>query len=183
MKSKLWVVVVSQVVALTVLGANAQDAKSPASAVELVRLLEQAKLESFAVKDAREADRYMAVLYIPNVQLLTVSSRYPVPAALDVKIASKGYRDVYLDLTSSTSRAGRFFVMDLQADGLRPRPQGNKSFDIIFENVVSQTTFDGDWKKQKLSEREYRDRFTGADARYAEMLDLLIAGLKPPPAP
>jgi hypothetical protein len=40
--------------------------------------------------------------------------------------------------------------------------------------------FDGDWKKQKLSEEEYRKRFAAADQQYSQLLTALLAELKKP---
>ena len=40
------------------------------------------------------------------------------------------------------------------------------------------TAFDGDWKKQQLSEQEYMKTFSAADERYAQMLTALLAQLK-----
>ena len=38
--------------------------------------------------------------------------------------------------------------------------------------------FDGDWKKQKMSEQDYMKAFGTADDRYSGMLNALIAELK-----
>ena len=38
--------------------------------------------------------------------------------------------------------------------------------------------FDGDWKKQKVSEQDYMKAFSTADERYAQILTALIAQLK-----
>ncbi len=178
MRNKARFVVLGSMVTLASLGLQAQDAKSPANAAILVELMDQAKLESFTVKQSGETDRYVSVLYIPKSQLLVVSARYPSPPAMDATIARKDYRGAYADLNSSTMREGKLFVMDLEADGLHPTRQRDQPFDIIYDDGVTQTTFDGDWRKQKLSEDEYRARFTSADDRYTQMLASLIDGLK-----
>jgi hypothetical protein len=38
--------------------------------------------------------------------------------------------------------------------------------------------FDGEWKKQKVSEEQYFTTFTEADAAYTRMLESLIAEAK-----
>jgi hypothetical protein len=177
MTKTLRILIVGVVLALTPHGL-AQTGKSPAMAAGLVQLLEQARLDSFAMKVVGEADRYLAVLLVPKVQLLAVSVRYSAPDAMDARIAAKDYRGAYVDLNSSNVRQGKLFVMDLQADGLSLTRDANKPFDIVYENGVTQTMFDGDWKKQKLSETEYRRRFDQADARYAEILNGLATELK-----
>ena len=46
------------------------------------------------------------------------------------------------------------------------------------ENGKTQATFDGGWKKAKISEADYMKAFSDADAAYSRMLDILIAQLK-----
>jgi hypothetical protein len=38
--------------------------------------------------------------------------------------------------------------------------------------------FDGDWKKQKVSEQDYMKTFSTADDRYAQILAALLAQVK-----
>jgi hypothetical protein len=38
--------------------------------------------------------------------------------------------------------------------------------------------FDGDWKRQKVSEQDYMKTFADADARYTQILTALLAQLK-----
>ena len=38
--------------------------------------------------------------------------------------------------------------------------------------------FDGDWRKQQLSEQDYQKAFAAADAQYAQFLAALLAQLK-----
>lgn len=67
---------------------------------------------------------------------------------------------------------GRFFVMDLQADGLR-QTRDDAAFDITYENGANQVSLDGDWKRQRLSRSEYERRFKKDDERYARILGAL----------
>ncbi len=177
------VLIGSIVASLAAAGLSAQNSASQTSVRTLVTLLDQAKLDSFAVKVDGEPDLYVSVLHVPNSQLLVVSGRYPVPAALDARIAALDYRGAYGDHNSSTMREGKLFVMDMQANGLADSSRQGQAFDIAYENGVTTTMFNGDWRAQELSERDYQSRFAAIDKRYAEMLDRLVDGLKKRPAP
>ena len=110
-------------------------------------------------------------------QLLVVTGKYAAPPLLNEKIAKKDYRDVYIDLNSASVAGSKVFFMDLNADGLVAKPGENLGTDSI-EQAGKTITFDGDWKKGKMSEAEYLKAFSDADAAYAHALELLIAQLK-----
>ena len=57
-------------------------------------------------------------MYLPGLQLITVSGKYSVPVLLTEKLLKKNYQDVYLDLSSASDRDSRVVVEDLRADGL-----------------------------------------------------------------
>jgi len=168
-------------VAAVVLGlahiAAAQDGKSVVLAKQLGAALESAKLDAVAAKDPASADSFVAALYFPGAQLLVVSARYSAPQLLVARLDKKEYRDTYIDLSSASIPESKVFVEDAAADGLKARTQDGQPFDIV-EMHGKPTNFDGDWKKQKMSEQEYMKVFTTADDRYAEMLTALIAQLK-----
>ena len=157
----------------------AQDLPSTSAplAKQLVELIERHKLDSVAAKDPAAPDHFVGALYFPGLQLLVVSARYAAPPLLNDRIAKKEYREVYIDLNSASIQETKVFVEDLKADGLFARREEDQPFDI-YEGGGKRTIFDGDWKKQKLSEKEYMDAFTSADANYARFLTLLIAELK-----
>ena len=67
--------------------------------------------------------------------------------------------------------------MDANADGLLPKPGDDQAFDSA-ERGGSQFTFDGAWKKAKMTEAEYLKAFGDIDAAYAKALQLLIGQLK-----
>jgi hypothetical protein len=68
--------------------------------------------------------------------------------------------------------------MDLGADGLKAKRDEGKPFDT-FENADGkEVAFNSDWKAQKITEEEYMKAFSEADARYARILQALIAQLK-----
>ena len=71
----------------------------------------------------------------------------------------------------------KVFIEDPGADGLKAKREENQAFDAV-EMGGKRTMFDGDWKKQKLSEPEYLKAFSTADERYAEILAALIAQAK-----
>jgi hypothetical protein len=155
--------------------ANAQAAKSSALAAELVRLLDQAKLDSLAAKVAPE--QYAALLYLPGSQLLVVQAKYAVPERIDLSLNEKKYRDVYIDLNSASVPNSKIFISDLGADGLQPKRSGNKPFDTVDVNGRTYS-FDGDWGKAKLSEAEYMKVYTTAEGEYVQMLEALVAQIK-----
>ncbi len=159
---------------------SAQGSTSADRARTLVPLLEQAGLTSFCAKVAPDGDEYVSVMHIKGAQLLVVRGRHPVPSALDARIAAKDYTGAYGDHNGSTMREGKLFVMDLEADGLAAKPGRNQPFDIVYEDGVTETRFDGDRRSQKMSQSEYDAKFAALDARYAAMLDVLIAALKNP---
>ena len=58
------------------------------------------------------------------------------------------------------------------------KPGDNQPFDTYEAAGGKRTPFDGDWKKQQLSEADYMKTFAAADAAYSEMLTALIAQAK-----
>jgi hypothetical protein len=154
-----------------------QDGKSVALAKELSAALDAAKLDCVAARSPDSPDVFVAALYYPGAQLLVVSAKYSVPQLLDIRLGKKEYRDTYIDLSSASVPETKIFVQDAGADGIRAKREENQSFDI-YEVAGKPMAFDGDWKKQKLSEQEYMKAFTTADDRYAAMLAALIAQLK-----
>jgi len=155
----------------------AQDSKSAALARQLTAALDAGKLDSIAGKDPSASDVFCAALYFPGAQLLVVSAKYPVPQLLGERLAKKEYRDTYLDLNGAGVAATKVFVQDLGADGLKLKSGENQAPDI-YEAAARQTIFDGDAKKQKLSDQEYQKAFADADERYAQMLTALLVQLK-----
>ena len=66
--------------------------------------------------------------------------------------------------------------MDQTCDGLVAKPGDNAA--DSWEQGTTNTVFDGDWKKAKISEDDYTKAFTGADDRYARILTLLAEQAK-----
>jgi hypothetical protein len=63
------------------------------------------------------------------------------------------------------------------ADGLRAGHDAGQPSDA-YEAEGKRTIFDGDWKKQKLTEEEYMKAFSAADQRYFDILSVLLAQLQ-----
>jgi hypothetical protein len=160
-----------------------QDSSSAAKAATLTRLMDQQKLDSVAAHDPEQPDRFVAALYYPGVQLLVVSASYPVPDVLRQKITGRQYRDVYMDLQSSATQQGRFFVMDLEANGVRQTRQEDAAFDVTYKDGDNPASFDGEWKRQNMSRAQYDARFRSDDERYTKMLTALERELMRPSMP
>jgi hypothetical protein len=153
-----------------------QESKSEPLAKQLVTALAAAKLESVAARDAANPEFYVGTLHIPGVMLLVITAKFPVPEALDAKISSAAYRDVYLDLSAGAATA-KIFVEDMGADGLSPKRRADEAFDSV-DLEGRKVAFDAQPRRQKLSDEEYQQAFAQADARYAQMLTALLAQLK-----
>jgi hypothetical protein len=157
--------------------ARAQDVKSAELAKQLTALLDQKKLDSIAAPDSQNSDSYIAALYFPGTQLLVVSAKYSAPHLLTELLARKEYRAVYAELTSASVPGSKVLVSDVYANGLVIKPSGSNAPDSI-ERAASQATFDGGWRKAKITEADYVKSFTDADAAYARVLQALIQQLK-----
>jgi hypothetical protein len=156
---------------------QAQESRSATLAAELTRLLDDQKLDTIAAPQDG-ADLFVSALYIPGSQLLVVSARYSVPARIKLLLSKKEYREIYADLNSASEKQSKVFVMDLGANGLRPKREEGQ-LDTV-DSATGSLVFDGDWDKAKLSEAEYRKLFEASDQQYSEMLQALIAALKKP---
>jgi hypothetical protein len=155
--------------------ASAQESKSAPAAGELVKLLEQMKLDSVAAVQA--PNEFVSALYLPGSQLLVVRGRFASPDRATILIDRKMYRDVYTDLNSAAEASTKMFVSDLGADGLRFRRQNNQPFDTA-DMPGKSYAFDGDWGRAKISRDEYTKAYQTADEQYSQMLQALIEQLK-----
>jgi len=154
-----------------------QSAKSASAAKELVKALESAKLEAIAAADPSDPGAFVAALYITGAQLLVVSAKYAAPTLLTAKLKTKEYRDIYVDLSAAAVPGSKVFLIDMNCDGLLSKPEGEGVPDSWEADKVS-VSFDGDWKKAKLSEADYMKTYSTADERYARILTLLTAQAK-----
>jgi hypothetical protein len=157
--------------------AAVQDTRSAAAAKQLTQVLDAAKLDAIAAADPSDPTTFVAALYIPGSQLLVVSAKYAAPALLIAKIKTKEFRDIYIDLSAASVAGSKVFIIDQSCDGLVPKPDGDAAPDS-WEAGPKQVTFDGDWKKAKLTEEAYGKAFSDADDRYVKILALLTAQAK-----
>ncbi len=154
----------------------AQASRSADAAKQLAEVLDAAKLEAIAAADPADPGTFVAALYFQGAQILVVSAKYAAPPLLIEKIKQKNFRDVYIDLSSASIAGSKVFVIDTGVDGLAVRP-GDAGADS-YEQGPKSVLFDGEWRKAKLSEEDYRKTFTEADERYTKMLSLLAAQAK-----
>lgn len=158
-------------------GVFAQDSKSAALATELARLLDSMKLDSIAAHHMEGGNHYVGALYFPGSQLLVVAAKFAVPERLNVLLGQRAYKDIYVDLNSASDPAGRIFVSDLGANGLKFKRENNQPWDTV--DIGGKTfAFDGDWRKAKISEAEYLKTFQSSDEEYAKLLQALVSELK-----
>jgi len=157
--------------------AFAQESKSASLAKQLAAALDAGKMDAVAAKDPSAPDVYYAALYFPNAQLLVVSAKFSAPQILDARLAKKEFRDTYIDLNSASIPATKVFIMDAGADGLKAKNADNQASDTIDDGGKT-FAFDGDWKKQKISEQDYQKAFSSADDKYSRILTALLAQLK-----
>lgn len=164
------------VAALASTALQAQGSKSAALAKELTDLMQQQKLDSVAARHPSAPDEFVAALYFPG-QLLVVSAKTVAPSVLNEKLARREFRDVYIDLNSASIPESRVMFTDGNADGLRPDRDPNLPFDMFDANDKS-IRFDGNWREDRMSEKDYMAAFSRAETAYVEALTALVSALK-----
>jgi hypothetical protein len=183
--SRASVITAMSMAAGVALGAQTQApaVASTEKAKELASLMAAQKLESYAARDGENTGRYVAVLVIPNVQMMVVSARYIRENDIEYALFHKQYSNAYQDLRSGVYGSDRFFVDDAQMNGLVAIPGKNPQHDSVTIDKDLRT-FDGLFgngkgrdAKKPLTE-DYMKSFADADARYCHLLDVLIAQLK-----
>jgi hypothetical protein len=150
-----------------------QQSESSLKAAAVTKLLDAQKLDAVAALEDEQTGRFAAALYYPGAQLLVVSAVHPQPTFAAQRLAERKYRDIYLDLQGAATRKGRFFVLDLGADGLKRTRDGGTGLDQTYTEGANLISYDGDWKSQKLSQAKYEERFQRDDKRYAQILAAL----------
>ena len=162
---------------------------SAAKAKELVGLLQAKKLESFAARMPNEAGKYMAVLLVPNAQLLTISASYGRPTDMEYYLYNKEYQNAYTNLSSSTLSEDKLFFEDALHDGLIALPGKSLVSDAVRSGPRDRTstacgsTRGGRIPPSRSRRTDYFKAFVSADEQYAKILDVLIAELKKPAPP
>jgi hypothetical protein len=159
---------------------RAGELRSPQLARQLTTLMAERKLQTIAARDPGAADRFVAAMAFPEVQLLVVAAKYPAPPLVMNQLAQKQFADVYAELQEAGVKDSKLFFQDMGADGIGP-DGGN--VDVMYERGVVRTLFDGDWKKAHLSKDAYDEKVSMADTQYTRLLEILIAALTvTPPA-
>jgi hypothetical protein len=173
------VVAVSVLLGAGATTAFAQESKSAPIVKEFVQLA-GGEMRYVAAKVPDKPDEFVGALHIPGIQLLVVWARYEQPKLLADMLAKRDYQGIYTDLNSAsyTVAESKVFFEDLRADGFYPKRQDENSAFDMYDTGGKRLMFDGDWKKQKLSEKEYLDTFASAEDRYTKAVQYLVGELK-----
>jgi hypothetical protein len=174
------VVIIAILFSIGVAPADSADASQSSTVIsKLTTLLAKRSLEAVAAADPSRPGRFVAALHLPGSQLLVIAATHPQPALLQQTIDAGNHRQAYIELHTTGATQDRFFVEDLQANGLQPTREGDEPFDIVWEEGRTQTVYDGNWERQRLTRDTYYRRFAEADRRYAALIEQLIASLEP----
>jgi hypothetical protein len=173
---------VSGLVSATQVAAQTPAGLSTAKAKELSAIMKGKNIDSFAVKEGQSPNRFVAVMLVPDVQLLLVSAVYSRPTDIEYRLYQKDYSQAYRDLRAGALASDRFFVEDVLADGLMAMPAKNAQPDSVTVGTAAQLFVGAaDPKKSKdtrMALEPYMKAFGEADKRYAELLDGVIQELK-----
>jgi hypothetical protein len=162
-------------------------AKSAVAVKELVGLLDAKQLTAFAAHDG-DPYKFVAVMYVPGVQMFGVSARYDRPGDLDYFLDHKDFKSAYDYLRSSGDATDRFIVDDAECNGLVPQPKRSQpNDDAVFG--TTRKTLDGVFVDPKHADPKHPDAtkpsfddylktFTDADEQYTHILAVLIEQLK-----
>jgi hypothetical protein len=160
------------------LSANELTFASADAARELVHLLDNRGINAIAAPDPTGPDRFVAALYFSRRQLLVISARHPSMDGVKARIEMGQFREVYVDLQGTPTAQGKFFVHDAGADGVLSALPGSGAVDVLHEDNVRQTRFNGDVTGPNLTPAEYDAKLATADASYARLLNVLVAALQ-----
>jgi len=145
--------------------AQAQPTSSASLVEQLKQLMDDQELSAIATQDPTKENHFVAALYFSGRQVLAVSAPYSAPLIMSGMLDNEDYRNVYIDLSSASDPAARFFVDDFGADGLQagsategPRDSVNRGGQQVALDVS--------------------DLYAQADQDYAEILRLLIGKLR-----
>ncbi|HOC17409.1 MAG TPA: hypothetical protein PKK95_04025 [Vicinamibacterales bacterium] len=164
---------------LSTAAVGAQTPNSSTLGAELAQLLEQRQLNNVAAKDPEHPGFFVAASHIPGQQLLVLSARSTAPDYVEYVLGASKYDEVYATLNFASAPDGKLLVQDMGCDGLRLEATESGT-DVAYLDAAKTAIFNGDWKKQGVSEQEYRQTFEEVEARYARALSLLVEQLKRP---
>ena len=177
MKRRVTLAILTILCGVTATASAEQTSRSSPAAANLTAALRERKLEVIAARNPDQPGAFIAALYVPGSQLLVVTAPYAGAAVLDKYIADGHHMDVYLALNAADREADRFFVMDMNADGLRRECAPGESFDSTIRDGHHQVSFDGNWRAQGVTGAAYDARFSEDDERYARLLEVLAVSL------
>ena len=130
-----------------------------------------------AAEDPSDPSRFVAAMLLPDLQLLLVSASYKAPVLLRERVLTRKYQEAYQDLQAASVADGKIVIEDLLANGLAVKPAKGQAADAAILSGKT-FTFDGLWRKAKVSESDYTSAFAKAEKEYARVLGLLIAQAK-----
>jgi hypothetical protein len=168
---------VASVSLLSLLGfaADGDESRSASPARELASLMKTQHVDAFAAPNPDAPNTFVAALLVDG-QLMVVSGQPTSPAYTQAQLAQRNYSEVYSILHQAVVPESKIFIQDLKGDGLHLKTPD--SVDVLYERVANQTIFDGAPSKHKLTDAQYAEKFTEADARYSRLLTILIESLK-----
>jgi uncharacterized protein YprB with RNaseH-like and TPR domain len=155
-------------------GAQTDAAQSPELVKQLVTAMAAQKLDAIAAVDPADANRFVAALAFPDVQLLVVSARHRSADYLKAQIAKKEFRDVYTTLQDGVA-TDRLLFHDMGCDGFKAE---GDTVDVMYEGNDKKTMLDGKWEEQLLSEAEYLAKRNDAEEKYIRALTVLLDAVK-----
>ena|SRR5690606_24352780 len=179
MRTAVWTAAAMALVCATATSAMAQPSERTAAAAKAFVDLMTPKGEGYAPRYMAAADpdndeRFLAAMLIPGVQLLIVDAKYQVPVLLRERLLTGKYQEAYLDLSTATSVKDRLTIEDVLSDGLAYKPaKGVAAGDVVIRGGET-VTFNGEWRKQKLTEQAYKEAFAAAEEDYVRILSILV---------
>ena len=144
---------------------QAQPASSASLVEQLKQLMDDQELSAIAAQDPTKENHFVAALYFSGRQVLAVSAPYSAPLIMSGMLDNEDYRNVYIDLSSASDPAARFFVDDFGADGLQA-------------GSATEGPRDGVNRGGQQVALDVSDLYAQADQDYAEILRLLIGKLR-----
>lgn len=154
--------------------AAAQESRagtSPVLVKQLVAAMAARQVDTLAAVDPEEPGRLLGALVVGD-QLMVISTRHKASEYLELQIAKRQFRDVYMSLQDGIAD-GRLFFHDLGCDGF-----GNGDLDIFYEGAKGRTMLDGNWEAQGLTEIEYTEKRRAAEEKYVKALSALLEAAK-----
>jgi hypothetical protein len=143
-------------------------------AKDLVKTMVSRQLQSYAVEDPAEPDRFVAVLAYPGVQVLVIAARSTSPEYLRAQIKAGEYMNVYTSLSASGVAETKLFIQDMGGDGLS---RDADSVDVMYERGTDRVLFDGNGRASRLSKAAYDAKVDRANRDYGRLLKALLNGL------